>query len=224
MALAAKTAPVVQQTGERGAGRGSRTRERILEIAEASILEKGFGATSIEELIAGAAITKSGFFYHFKDKNELAQALLERYIEKEEVILDGLFNRARELSDDPLQSFLIGLKLFAELFADLPNGHPGCVVAVYCYQERLFDRKVREMNREAVLAWRHRFRRTLGEIAERYPPKRPVDLDELADMVSTIVEGGIVMSKALGRPDSLPNQILLFRSYIELLFLPEAQR
>ena len=53
-------------------GKGQATRERILDIAEASVLVKGFGATSIEEIIAEAGITKSGFFYHFKDKSELA--------------------------------------------------------------------------------------------------------------------------------------------------------
>ena len=37
------------------------------------MLAKGFAATSIEELIAAAGITKSGFFYHFKDKGELAK-------------------------------------------------------------------------------------------------------------------------------------------------------
>ncbi len=47
--------------------KGSATRERILELAEAAVLEKGFAATSIEELIVAAGITKSGFFYHFKD-------------------------------------------------------------------------------------------------------------------------------------------------------------
>ena len=51
-------------------------RERVLQLAEFAILEKGFGATSIEELIAAAGITKSGFFYHFKDKTELARILL----------------------------------------------------------------------------------------------------------------------------------------------------
>ena len=56
--------------------KGAETRERILEIAEASVLAKGFAATSIEEVIAEAGITKSGFFYHFKDKNELARAML----------------------------------------------------------------------------------------------------------------------------------------------------
>ena len=45
--------------------KGQATRERILDVAEASVLAKGFGATSIEELIAEAGITKSGFFYHF---------------------------------------------------------------------------------------------------------------------------------------------------------------
>lgn len=40
---------------------------RILEVAEAAVLAKGFAATSIEELIAAVGITKSGFFYHFKE-------------------------------------------------------------------------------------------------------------------------------------------------------------
>jgi hypothetical protein len=47
-----------------------------------------------------------------------------------------------------------------------------------------------------------------------------VDLDELADMVTTTMEGGIVMSKALNSPNSLPGQILLFRTFIKLLFSP----
>ena len=47
--------------------KGSDTRERILEVAEAAVLEKGFAGTSIEEVIAAVGINKSGFFYHFKD-------------------------------------------------------------------------------------------------------------------------------------------------------------
>ena len=65
---------------EQAKGKGERTRDRILEIAENSVLNKGFGATSIEELICEAGITKSGFFYHFTDTNELARALLLRHI------------------------------------------------------------------------------------------------------------------------------------------------
>jgi TetR/AcrR family transcriptional repressor of nem operon len=71
--------------------KGTDTRERILDVAEAAVLEKGFAATSIDELIAAISITKSGFFYHFRDKGELARTLLARYIERENDLFDDLF-------------------------------------------------------------------------------------------------------------------------------------
>ncbi|WP_372424593.1 TetR/AcrR family transcriptional regulator [Salinarimonas chemoclinalis] len=200
--------------------KGEETRRRVLDEAETLVLEKGFAATSIDELIAATGLTKSGFFYHFKDKNELARALIERYVEADEKIYDEVFSRARELADDPLQSFLVGLKLLAELMADMPKGHPGCLVAVSCYGERLFDRQVRDLNREAALIWRRRFRAMLGEIAEIYPPREPVDLDDLADFVSAVLEGGIVLSKALQEPSALSRQILTLRGTIRALFAP----
>ncbi|MGH1353041.1 MAG: TetR/AcrR family transcriptional regulator [Methyloligellaceae bacterium] len=200
--------------------KGKNTRERIMDIAEEGVLQKGFSATSIEEIIVAAEITKSGFFYHFKDKNELAIALIERYIQEDNRILGDLFSRAKELHDDPLHQFLIGLKLLAELMEDLPNGHPGCLVATFCYQERLFDNRVKDLNKKGVLEWRYMFIKELEAIAEKYPPKDDVNLDDVADMVTNTVEGGIIMSKALNNPQILPNQIMLLRSYIKLLFVP----
>ena len=64
------------------------TRVRILEVAEAAVLAKGFAATSIEEIIAEVGITKSGFFYHFRDKSALAKGLLLRYLENDKQTLD----------------------------------------------------------------------------------------------------------------------------------------
>ncbi len=200
--------------------KGVETRSRILDVAEAAVLAKGFGATSIEELIAETGITKSGFFYHFHDKSELAKALLQRYVENDTRIYDEIFGRARELADDPLQALLLGLKLLAEQLSDLPNGHPGCLVAVTCVHERAFDREIQEINRQAALGWRRRFRAMFMEIMEDYEPGEAIDADQLADMVSTVLEGGIVMSKALKDPQSLPEQLLVLRSFVKLLFLP----
>jgi AcrR family transcriptional regulator len=200
--------------------KGVETRERILEIAEAAVLAKGFGATSIEGVIAEAGITKSGFFYHFKDKNELARAMLVRYAAENDRVFDDVFARGAELSDDPLQSFLITLKLLAEIMGDLPNGHPGCLIATYCYQERLFDREVRELTTKVVRGWNERFRAAISEIAKVYPPREPVNLNDIADMFSCVVDGGIIMSKALNDPRRLERQILAFRSFVKMLFSP----
>jgi TetR/AcrR family transcriptional repressor of nem operon len=199
--------------------RGADTRERLLDAAEMSILDKGFATTSIEELIAEVGITKSGFFYHFSDKGALAKALLERYLQREETLFDDLFSRARELDDDPLHAFLIGLKLMAELMADLPEGHPGCLVAAYCYQENMFNRDVRDLNREGVLRWRKRFRQYLDEIEERYPPRSNVNLDDLADMFSALADGGIILSKVVRDKELLPRQLMLYREMVRTVFL-----
>ena len=206
----------------RPTSKGKGTRTRILDVAEEAVLAKGFDATSIEELVAGAGITRSGFFYHFPDKNALARALIERYIAQDRIVLDDIFGRAAELSDDPLHRLLIALRLFAEILADLPNGHPGCMVATIAYQDRLFDAEVRALNREAILSWRRLFLAHLERIAERYPPREPVDLAALADMVSSVIEGGIVVSRALREPRVLGQHVMLQRSYIKLLFAPTA--
>jgi TetR/AcrR family transcriptional regulator, transcriptional repressor for nem operon len=202
------------------ARRRGETRDRILETAEEAVLAKGFAATSIEEIIAAVGITKSGFFYHFKEKRDLAKALLERYLAQDRAVLDELFRRGDELNDDPLHGFLVGLKLFAEMMASLPAAHPGCLAASFTYQDQLFNQDIRRLNAEGLLAWRARFRERLEIIAKRYPPKTEVDLEALADMAATLVEGGIILGRALKDATILPKQVLLYRELIRALFLP----
>jgi TetR/AcrR family transcriptional regulator, transcriptional repressor for nem operon len=207
---------VMQDTSPRKSGD---TRERLLDAAESAILEKGFASTSIDELIVAVGITKGGFFYHFSDKGELAKALLIRYMEREGALLDALFDRADELNEDPLHGFLVGLKMMAEMFADLPNGHPGCLIASFCYQDRLFDKEVRALNAAAVLAWRKRFKERLDTIAARYPPRIPVDLDDVADMLSVIADGGIILSRTVNDKAALARQMLLYRDFVRSIFV-----
>jgi TetR/AcrR family transcriptional repressor of nem operon len=195
------------------------TRERILEVAESAVLAKGFAGTSIEELIAAVGITKSGFFYHFKDKSELAKGLLLRYLDHDREILDGIFRRGDELHDDPLHGFLVGLKLFAEMMGNLPEAHPGCLAASFAYQDQLFNREIRQLNAEGILAWRKRFRERLDLIAAKYPPRFDVDFEALADMASTMVEGALLLGRMLNDASIPPRQVLLFRDFVRSIFI-----
>jgi len=201
--------------------RGSETRSKIMDVAQAAILAKGFEATSIEEIVAGSEITRSGFFYHFPDKNALAHALIQRHIEVENELFDDLFGRAAALGEGPLQTMLIGLKLMAELLDDMPNGHPGCIVATAAYQDRLFNRDVRDANKRAALGWRSRFRSMFEDIVATHRMRDDVDIDQLADMVSAIIEGGLILSRAVDEPSVTAQQVRLLQSYVKLLFAPE---
>jgi AcrR family transcriptional regulator len=208
----AETVPTVESGGPT---KGERTRERILDVAYDAIIHKGFAGTSIDELVEAAGITKSGFFYHFKDKGDLARQLLVRFLAEDDAVMDQLTVRAQQLIDDPLQRFLLFLNLYAELVDGMEELHPGCLVASIVYQDQVFDREVRRLNSEAVLRWRARFLVWLEAIDAKYQPVFEFDRDTLADGLSAIVEGSIVLAKALDDPKLMGKQLRLFRDMVK---------
>lgn len=198
--------------------KGEATKDRLLDIAERHILQNGFAATSIDNLIMEAGITKGGFFYHFDGKNALAYALMQRYREQDAFLFSGLFNRAEELTDDPLQQMLVFVKLLAEMMADLEGLHPGCLVASFTYESHQVNEEVRKITADIVLDWRRLFKEQIDKINTRYTVNSDARSDDLADMLSTIIEGGIVVSRALNDPSILAKQLMEYRTYIQLLY------
>ncbi len=198
--------------------KGEETREKLLDIAEQQILLNGFAATSIDSLIKEAGITKGGFFYHFDGKNDLAYALMHRYRERDAFLFSGLFNRAEELTNDPLQQMLVFVKLLSEMMEDLKGLHPGCLVASFTYESHQVNEEVRKITADMVMDWRRLFEVKLEKINASYQPKADTTSAELADMLSTIIEGGIIVSRALNDPSILVKQLLAYRSYISLLY------
>ncbi|MEM1173970.1 MAG: helix-turn-helix domain-containing protein [Pseudomonadota bacterium] len=198
--------------------KGEQTREHILAIAETLILKNGYSATSIDQILKESGITKGGFFYHFDGKNDLARHLILRYLEQDEIFFQSLKDRASALTEDPLQQLLLFLKLMAEAMEDLPGTHPGCLVASFTYESNQLDDDVRKMTADGILSWRVFFSEQMEKVLQHYPMSIEQPVDQLADMLSSVIEGGIVMSRALDDKSILPNQLLRFRDYIRLLF------
>lgn len=198
--------------------KGEQTREHIMATAESIILSRGYSGTSIEEIIGEAGITKGGFFYHFDGKSDLARNLINRYLKNDTAFFSDLADRARSLTEDPLQQLLLYLKLLAEAMGDLPGTHPGCLVASFAYESEQFDDEIRELMVQGALSWRVMFMELFERVAQKYPMKVETPLEELADMLTSAIEGGILMSKVLDDPNALPKQILQYRNYIRLVF------
>jgi AcrR family transcriptional regulator len=200
------------------ADKGDATKKKLMDIAEKHILMSGFAATSIDVIISEAGITKGGFFYHFDGKHALAYALIQRYREQDELLFSGLFHRAEELSNDPLQQMLIFVKLLSEMMDDIEGLHPGCLVASFTYESQQVNREVSAIVADSVKDWRRLFRTQIEKIHLKYQPKIAVSSDDLADMLSTIIEGAIIVSRAVDDPKILVRQLLEYRNYLALLY------
>lgn len=200
------------------ATRANSSRDRILACAERIILQKGYVGTSLEEILDKAAITKGGFFYHFNGKGELARALVERYLEEDRKLFDALQERADSKSEDPLQRLLIFLELLAEGVIGQTEVHPGCLAAAFTYEIQQFDAEIRENLTAGILEWRTMIARRLEEIMQQRQPKLPVEVESLADMFTSVLEGGIILARILDSNEPLYKQVLLYRDHLRLLF------
>ena len=92
------------------------------------------------------------------------------------------------------------------------------MVASVTYQDRMFDAEVKQMNVDYLLRMRERFARWLAEIAATNPPKLEVSIADLADNLTGIVEGAIILSKALNDEGLMGRHTRLYRNHIKLLF------
>ena len=193
-------------------------RDQILNAAERAILEKGVSATTIEELIVEVGVSKNGFFYHFQDKTQLIEAILNRNLELDETWFADLLRNAEVVYEDPLERFLFFLELLAKEMSSMPNGHPGCMTTACCYQDRLLSDKVKLVAAAILIQWREVSLAQLREVAEQHPPSIEVDLEGLADMLPALIDGSIIFSRVVGDQSILPRQIRLYRSLIESTF------
>src|SRR5439155_4097621 len=73
------------------AGRNPARREAVLQAAASAFAHAGYAATSMEEIAAGAGVTKLIVYRHFGAKETLYRAVLEQVFERQvELFLSNL--------------------------------------------------------------------------------------------------------------------------------------
>jgi AcrR family transcriptional regulator len=66
------------------------TRERVLEAADAVFTERGFHSARLEEIAERAGYTRGAVYSNFKNKDELALAIIEQRIATSKTLLEEL--------------------------------------------------------------------------------------------------------------------------------------
>lgn len=197
---------------------GSITRNKILDVSQRLLLEQGYGGMSVDSVIDAAGITKGAFFYHFKSKNHLAQALLERYVKTDDDLLHDLMSRAEALNHDPLQQYLIFVGLLVETLRSMNEPPPGCLIASFVYQMEAFNPNTQKTVMEGFEEWERVIEGKLESIMEKHKPKLPITVRQVYENLIAAFEGGIIIGKLYKRNETLADQVAQHKNYVELLF------
>jgi TetR/AcrR family transcriptional repressor of nem operon len=179
----------------------------------------GFSATSIDKIIDAVGVTKGSFFYHFKNKQDLALALIERFAQSDREVLESGMARAEKLSEDPLQQVLIFVGLMLEVAEELDRDpSPGCLFATYCFESGLFEPASHRVISDAFNKWTSRLLTKFEAARKIHGTTTDVDLKSLASMISVIFEGSFVMARVFPRQNTFAHQLEHYRRYVRFVF------
>jgi len=92
---------------------GLATRDLLLREARTLFGELGYGDTSIDAVVAGAAVTKGALYHHFQGKEDLFAAVYEQ-VQRE--VSDRVV--AEFLEPDPWQALIVGANLWIDAHLD----------------------------------------------------------------------------------------------------------
>jgi AcrR family transcriptional regulator len=125
--------------------KGELTAERILDAAEKLFAAKGYQGASLREIAQQVGIKEPGLYNHFKGKQELYSAVLDRALSPMAAAMEALFGKAssyKEYTDLPLvmTDLLVEHPAMASLFQQALQGDKAAVdnVLINQWLERLF--------------------------------------------------------------------------------------
>ncbi|WP_167880490.1 TetR/AcrR family transcriptional regulator [Nocardioides guangzhouensis] len=198
---------------------GRPTRERILISAEALVIENGYAATSVDQVIAASGTSKGAFFHHFGSKLDLARALVERYAAGDVAQLDAATAYAEAVTDEPLGQVDAFLAWFEERADDLMDEQSSCLYISVLTERQLVNAGTAEPIVKAVVAWRDGLARLLAAaLADGAGGRRhQVDVDALADHVFVTFEGAFLLARATGDPGHMRRQLHVLRDLVRAL-------
>lgn len=157
-------------------------KDQLTDQAIALFRAKGYSATSIDEVVRACGITKGSLYYHFRGKEDLALAAMERVHRYFADHIFRLITEAESPGVDELSAFNAAVEAF---FSSHPDG---CLLANLSLEIGA-NEGFRERIRLFFEAWRECYRKVF---AVAHPPERAAMLAE--DAVA-IVHGCILMHR-----------------------------
>jgi TetR/AcrR family transcriptional regulator len=77
----------------------SDTRQQLLLAALKSFADRGYAATSVQEIVDAAQVSKPALYYYFKDKAELFQALVDHAHDERFRLMQEAANRGQTIAE-----------------------------------------------------------------------------------------------------------------------------
>jgi AcrR family transcriptional regulator len=194
------------------------TRDRLIGVAMRLFWEKGYGATSVADIVREADAHSGSLYHFFPTKQDLLLAVLDRY---RAGIAPMLLEPAWEGVTDPIERVFALLARYRQRLVETDCFY-GCPIGSLALELHEPDPPVRALLATNFDGWTAAVQRCLDEAGDRLP----ADLDrrELAVFVLTTMEGGVMQARTHRTLDTFDASVRRLRDYFDRLQASASRR
>jgi TetR/AcrR family transcriptional regulator, transcriptional repressor for nem operon len=191
------------------------TRQRIVETAMELFWLKGYGSTSIADILSRSQVNSGSLYHFFPGKQDLLLAVLEAY---RDGIGPMLLEPAWEGVDDPVERVFALLGSYRRALIETECTY-GCPIGSLALELHEADPIVRERIGENFTAWVEAVKACFDGAADRLSPE--TDTRALAEMALNVMEGGVMQSRTYRTIEPFDRAVAQLRAYLAALSTDE---
>jgi TetR/AcrR family transcriptional regulator, transcriptional repressor for nem operon len=196
---------------------GKDTRARIIEAAMELFWAKGYGSTSIADILSRSQVNSGSLYHFFPGKQDLLIAVLEAY---RDGISPMLLEPAWAGVADPVDKVFALLAKYRSLIVETDCSY-GCPIGSLALELHEADPAVRRLLAENFQGWVEAVAACLDEARGRFPAG--TDLNALAELALTVMEGGVMQARTHRDVGHFDRSVAQLRAYFEALTVKEGE-
>ena len=194
--------------------KAQRAKAKLLDAALALIREKGFSATTVDDLCARAGVTKGAFFHYFESKDELGVAAANHW----SAVTGAIFEQAPYHDpEDPLDRVLAYVAFRRALLrGKLPEFT--CVVGTMVQETYGEHPRIRDACAASIFGHAGTLVDDIAAAMVAHGVTGDWTAESLAAHTQAVIQGAFVLAKAKDDVAVAIDSLDHLRRYIELLF------
>ena len=196
---------IIQQIGAMS------VRDRIVHSALHLFAEKGYGSTSVAEILAAADVNAGSLYHVFPGKQDVLLAVLDAYLEGLEPML---LRPAWEGVTDPIERVFALLAKYRAALVSTDCTY-GCPIGSLALELHEPDPAVRDRLARNFEHWVDAVEQCFIDAGDRLPPD--LDRRQLAMLALATMEGGVMVSRTDRTMRAFDDAVAAFRTYIDFL-------
>ena len=178
--------------------------------------EKGYGSTSVSDILKSADINSGSLYHYFPGKQDVLLAVLEDY---QNGLGNMLLNPAWEGVTDPIERIFRLLDRYRRSIIETDCTY-GCPIGSLALEIHEPDPVIREQLVNNFAGWVEAVEGCLREAGERLPAT--INRRELAQFVLTTMEGGVMLARTYRDVAQFDTGVRQLRMFFDRLLLEAA--